>query len=116
MAMSPTARSLDALRKAGYRAAVVERYNAFSRMRVDLFGIFDIVAIGQGRILFVQTTTAGNMASRRTKMLGADNGAILAELAAVPGAVVELHGWVKRGRRWECKREILVPVLGELAA
>jgi hypothetical protein len=103
---SPTSRSLDLLRAEGYRVGVVERYNSFTRQRVDLFGLFDLIAVGRGRVLFVQTTTASNMAARRTKMREADDGTVLTDVLA-DNSIVELHGWVKRGHRWHCKREIL---------
>ena len=45
MAGSPTARTLDLLRREQWPLVqVVERWCAFSRRRVDLFGVFDLLA------------------------------------------------------------------------
>lgn len=56
---SPTQNSLASLRAQGYTCWIVEYWNAFSRKRVDLFGMFDIIAIRQDETLAVQTTTTG---------------------------------------------------------
>ena len=56
---SPTTRSLAQLRERGYQVWVVEYWNAFSRKRVDLFGIFDILGVGNGETIAVQTTSRG---------------------------------------------------------
>ena len=45
MAGSPTARTLDLLRREQWPLVqVVERWCAFSRRRIDLFGVFDLLA------------------------------------------------------------------------
>lgn len=45
---SPTQRTLAALRKLGYLAAVVEKWNHGAHIRQDLFGFIDVLAIGGG--------------------------------------------------------------------
>jgi hypothetical protein len=45
MAMTPTQRSMAYLKKEGYRVAVVERWNPHARIRQDLFGVIDLLAI-----------------------------------------------------------------------
>ena len=62
-------RVLKALGDLGYSAEVVERWDAFSRRKHDLFGIVDILAVGNGHTLAVQVTSRGNMAARRRKAL-----------------------------------------------
>jgi hypothetical protein len=42
---SPAQRTLQALRRDGYLAAVAEKWNAFSRTRADLFGFADVLAV-----------------------------------------------------------------------
>ena len=95
--MTPTQRSLKHLRDAGYRAEVVERFNSFTKRRHDLFGIADIVAIREGEVLLVQTTSGSNVAARVSK---------IAESEATPdirkaGMGIIVHGWRKSARnRW----------------
>jgi hypothetical protein len=94
---SPTGRSLDALRALGYAPWVVEYWNSFSRKRVDLFGAWDIVAVGNGEIVFVQTTSGSNVSARVKKI--ADNE--YTPLLRAAGVKLEVHGWRKSSRnRW----------------
>lgn len=65
---SPTQRALKDLRALGFQAQVVEKYNAFARIRIDLFGCIDIVAVREGvGILGVQACAAASHAARMTK-------------------------------------------------
>ena len=57
--MTPTQRSLKYLREQGYTVAIVERWNAFAKIRQDLFGFIDLLAIKPGETLAVQTTASG---------------------------------------------------------
>lgn len=100
-ASSPTQRSLKQLRERGLVCEVVEHWNQWSRRRQDLFGVFDILGIGPGLILAVQTTTKANLSARRKKMLAEPN--VRSWLEA--GGKIELHGWFKQGRRWQVKVE-----------
>ena len=98
---SPTQRSLAHLRKLGYRVAVVERWNAFARIRQDLFGVLDLLAVKDGEILGVQTTSGSNVAARIAK---------IAESDAVPdlrraGMRLEVHGWRKLKAGWQVRVE-----------
>jgi hypothetical protein len=96
---SPTQRSLAHLRKRGYRVAIVERWNPHAKRRIDLFGFGDLLAIGNGEVVIVQTTTGANMAARRTKMQALDE----YRECLKAGMVVELHGWQKMGERGKRK-------------
>ena len=89
--MSPTQRTLAALRKAGYRAAVVERWNPHARIRQDLFGVVDVLAIRAGETLAVQACSS-RVADRVRKL--ADSEALPDMRAA--GWRVEVWGWTKR--------------------
>jgi hypothetical protein len=94
---SPTARSLDELRERGFMPWVVEYWNSFSRKRVDLFGVWDIVAVGNGEILFVQTTSGSNVSARVKKIAENPTTPLLREA----GVRLEVHGWRKSSRnRW----------------
>lgn len=100
---TPTQRSLKMLRDAGYTVAVVERWNPHAKIRQDLFGFADLLAISTDEILLVQTTTAANMAARRAKILAAPCFILWIEA----GGEVVLHGWRKNKNRWECLEETL---------
>lgn len=100
---SPTQRSKRLMEKEGFTVAIVERWNAFARVRQDLFGFLDLLCVDGKQVVGVQTTSADNMSKRRKKIREHVN------YLAVEGSGirVELHGWRKVGRRWECKREVM---------
>ena len=97
---SPTQRSLALLRDRGYLAEVTERWNSWARCRQDLFGWVDILALGEGQTLAVQTTSRANIAARAKK---------IAESPALPEAIranwrIEVHGWDKdKQGKWRVK-------------
>lgn len=95
---SPTQRSLAYLRERYPLVGVVERYNSFSHTRHDLFGIADLVAVGED-ILAVQTTSASNLASRVRKVTESEALPILRKV----GIRVVCHGWGKRKGRWQLR-------------
>lgn len=92
---SPTQRSLAYLRERYPLVQVVERWIPQARKRIDLYGIADILAVGDD-ILAVQTTSASNVAARVKK---------ITESAALPvlrkaGIRIHVHGWRKSRGRW----------------
>ena len=93
---SPTVRSLALLRKAGYSAQVVERYNPYAHVRIDLFGFIDIVAVKEGEsgVLGVQTTSQSNVGARIKKVLGIPQ----AKIWLQAGNSIVVHGWAKKGK------------------
>ncbi len=112
--MTPTQRTLAELRRLGYLAAVVEKWNPHAKVRQDLFGIVDVLAIGTpgepeipelGVTLAVQATTGSNVASRIDKLRASP--ALPRLLGA--GWHVEVWGWRKsaRTKRWELRREVV---------
>lgn len=88
--MTPTERSLKYLRKQGYRVAITEHWNAFARVRQDLFGFIDLMAVYPDvKPLAVQTTTKGNLQARIDKAL-----ALPSCVACLRGGMrLEFHGW-----------------------
>jgi hypothetical protein len=112
---SPTSRTLDRLRKNGYFAQVVERWQSFhskapgqekAGVRVDLFGFIDCVAIrhDQPGVLAVQATSRSNQAARLNKILGIPEA--LTWLKA--GNRLEVWGWRKmRSKKWEVTRTVV---------
>ncbi len=100
--MTPTQRSLKHLRDQGYIAAVVEKWNPHARIRQDLFGVLDIVAIRDSETLGVQTTAGSGVSARLKK---------IAESETVPalrkaGWAIHVHGWRKNSKGWYVLREV----------
>ena len=88
--MTPTQRSLAALRDLGYLVEVVEKWNSFTRTRKDLWGWADLLAIRRGEVLAVQVTSEG-VANRVKKVMDSETIARVREA----GVRVEVHGWRK---------------------
>lgn len=107
--MSPTQRTLAKLRADGWTAAVTERWNAYAKIRQDLFGFVDVLAVAAGRgALAVQCTSGPHVADRVLKIR--DLPAVRAWLESP--AKLEVWGWRKvgpRGKRklWEVRRVML---------
>ena len=103
--MSPTARSLQWLRKQGFVPAVVERFNSFSKQRHDLFNAFDLVALHphQHGLLGIQVTSKSNASSRRNKLL--QNPLVALWLSS--SNPVHLHYWGKKQGKWVLTREVI---------
>ena len=96
---SPTQRTLKHLRAAGYPLVqVVERWNPYARVRQDLFGIIDVVAVGAD-IVGVQATSASNVSARVTKITDSPALPILRKA----GVRVLVHGWRKVRGRWRLR-------------
>ena len=103
---SPTARSLALLRKEGWTAQVVEKFNQFAMVRVDLFGCIDIVAIKTGNpgVLGIQATSRGNMSTRIKKIMALPEARLWVECSNK----LEVWGWDKYKKHWRVRREIIV--------
>ena len=73
-------------------AQVVERWNSLGRVRVDLFGVIDIVAVKDGAVRWVQVTSSSNISSHRKKILESE--------AIKHVRSIEMWGWRKKSNRW----------------
>ena len=103
--MTPTQRSLKLLRDEKWVVAIVEKWNQWAKIRIDLFGFGDLLAIRDGTALIVQTTSGSNVSARIEK-IKANQDARRWLLA--PNHFIEVHGWRKvgaKGKRklWECR-------------
>lgn len=113
---SPTQRTLALARELGFQAQVVERWNMHARVRVDLFGVIDIVAVHDDcGIVGIQACAGSSHAARRTKAMETDG--IRRWLSA--GGRFEVWSWAKQGPRgkrkvWTVRREELVLCDGEV--
>ena len=100
---SPTQRSLEHLRKGGYLPAVVEKWNMHARIRQDLFGFIDVLAVKDGETLAVQATSDSNVSSRVAKIASEE---LAEKVAAVrkAGWRIVVHGWRKAANgRWQLR-------------
>jgi len=91
--LSPTQRSLAYLREQGYLVAIVEHWNPHARIRQDLWGWCDLLAIRKNEVLAVQVTASA--VSTRIKKIQESQ-----TIAAVrdAGIRVEVHGWRKNSK------------------
>ena len=90
---SPTQRSLEYLREQGYHCEVVEKWNAWTKQRKDLWTWCDILAIRKGEVLAVQVTAAD--VSKRIKKIQESETVALVRDA---GIRIEVHGHRKNSK------------------
>jgi|TARA_B110000263_G_scaffold173151_1_gene151040 hypothetical protein len=99
MAVSPTQRTLKRLRESGEYplVQVVERWNAFAKIRQDLFGIIDILAIDtKGNTVGLQVTSYSNISARIKKM---ENSDAISHLRDANWQLI-VEGWHKKDNKW----------------
>jgi hypothetical protein len=98
--LSPTQRTLAEMRKRGYYADVTEKWNPWARIRQDLFGVIDVLCLGDKEVVGVQATSASNISARVNKIAEHENTAALRKA----GVRLLVHGW-KRGSngRWQLR-------------
>ena len=85
-------RTIALFESKGYKCDVVESYNAFTKRKKDLFGIFDILAIGNGETIGIQLTSKSNMSARKKKIEDSD---LLPELLRSHWRII-IIGWFKK--------------------
>ena len=103
---SPTQRTLKMLRDDGWHCWVVEHWNPHARRRVDLFNLWDILAIKGPETLAAQVTSGSGVSARLKKIEAGD----YIDACREAGWRLEVHGWrkvkVKRGgkaTKWACR-------------
>lgn len=89
------------LEASGYVVAKAEHWNAFARRKVDLFGVFDFVAVSPSEIAGVQVTSRGNMAARRKKLI---NSEVYKPWLKAGGSIL-LIGYDKKKGKYRSKTE-----------
>ncbi len=99
--MTPTQRTLKVLRERGYVADVVERWLPHVKVRKDLFGLFDVLAVGAD-VVGVQCTSGSNVSARVEKITGHENVAAVRKA----GIRVLVHGWRKNAKGRYVLREV----------
>lgn len=98
--MTPTARTLQELRKRGYRCQVVEQTIPKTFIKRDLFGVIDVLGLKGSETLAVQVTSGSNVAARLTKIAESD---AIADIRAA-GWTFLIHGWRRAANgRWQLR-------------
>jgi hypothetical protein len=97
--MSPTQLTLRKLKTDGWTTlAIVEHWNPFARIRQDLFGCIDILALKDGDTLAIQCTTYNNRWARVKKISENDH---IANMRKCNWSI-EVWGWRKnKSNKWE---------------
>jgi|TARA_R110000803_G_scaffold87355_4_gene154013 hypothetical protein len=99
MAVSPTQRTLKRLKESEdyLLVQVVEKWNAFARIRQDLW-CFDILAIKKdGNTVAIQVTTKDNMNARIRKIADAESTPHL----RTANWTLLVEGWKKVDNKWK---------------
>jgi hypothetical protein len=99
---TPTQRSLAHLRKTYPLVAVVERWNPHVGIRQDLWTFIDIIAVGNGETVAVQTTSGSHVAERIKKITDAP---ALPYLREANWKII-VHGWTKAANGRYTLREV----------
>ena len=123
MQVSPTQRALAECKRRGWTAQVVEKWNPHARVRQDLFGVIDLVAIvppaiapaigvpcsvSSGCIVGIQACAGSSHAARMTKVRAEPRAAEWVNA----GARLLVWSFAKRGARgkrktWTLREEAL---------
>lgn len=104
--MSPTQRTLKKLRKDGYTCAIVEKWNQFAKIRQDLFGFIDILAIRENEVCGIQACHISDIYKRIKKIREHKNFQAVRD----SGIRIIIHGWGADGDLEE--REIMRVIIG----
>ena len=109
MAETPTQRTIRELRKMGRRCAIVEKWNSHAKIRQDLFGVIDVLALDPERGV-VGVQSCGNSFSAHYKKLTEERADECIEWLETPGTVLELWAWRKvklvrggKAMRWQAR-------------
>lgn len=93
---SPTQRSLKHMRDAGYLCAIVEKWNMHAKIRQDLYGFIDVLAIKGDDIVGVQACIGGDVSTRIKKIIDHEN-----YPQVIAAMRIQVHGWRKNAAgRW----------------
>ena len=94
LATSPTQLSIKKLKEEGYLVAITEKWNHFCKIRQDMWGFCDILAIRENEVLAVQTTSASNMSARANKIADSENVGMVHIIQRMKPSVY--YGWLER--------------------
>ena len=97
--MSPTQLTLRKLKNDGWTTVqIVEYFVPFAKVRRDLFGFIDVLAVKDGDTLGIQCTTFNNRLARVRKIEDSDHLPVLRSA----NWSLEVWGWRKnKSNKWE---------------
>lgn len=94
MGLSPTQRTIQELKKRGFKTVIVEKWNPHVGIRQDLFGIIDIIALDPYRgVVGIQTTGSG-FAGHHRKFTEEKSQECI-DWLLTPGTALEIWSWRK---------------------
>ena len=102
--MSPTQRTRKELHRLGIISQITEHWNPFAKLRQDLFGFIDILAIDSKnkKTIGIQCTSRANHNARKQKILDS----VLAKEWLLCGNKIEVWSWGKLKKSgWTLKKE-----------
>jgi len=98
MATSPTQLTLKKLKSEGFTTVqIVERWNAFAKVRQDLFQIIDVLAIKDGETIGIQVTSKSNISARIKKIANSEH---INNMRDANWKIL-VHGWYKEKNKWK---------------
>lgn len=108
---SITVLSVDEAKAKGWYAEKTEHWNAFAKVRKDLFGFIDILCLDpiNKKIIGIQATSYSNMSAREEKILNSP----IYQLVKDCGIEIQVWGWKKKEikgtkrKEWILKTKIL---------
>jgi hypothetical protein len=89
MKRSPSALTAELLKEQGWLVWTVERWIPGARIRVDLFGILDQIAIRDGEVIGLQPTSWANVGARVKKIADSEH---IGEVRKL-GWALHVYGW-----------------------
>jgi hypothetical protein len=113
--LSPTQRTLRALRNEGTICGIVEKFNPHvgeHGIRQDLFGFVDVVALAPNGIIGVQCCAGSGHAAHRTKIVENE----VAPEWLKSGGRIQIWSWSKKKLKRGGKAERWMPRMEELTA
>lgn len=105
--VSPTQRSLTLLRSDGWTCAITEHWNHFAKIRQDLFGFADVLAMKPNHTpRLIQITSGSNVSARVKKIRTIEKSYI----ALDSGFDIYVHGWRKlKSTGWTPRVLLVLP-------
>jgi hypothetical protein len=100
---------LEHLRKFNIPCGVVERWQQHARVRIDLFGFIDVIAMDKGRIIGIQCCAYSGHAAHKNKIL--TDCRDVARRWIRNGGEIQLWSWKKvtvgARQRWINRTEVI---------
>lgn len=93
--MSPTQRTIRALRDQGIKCAIVEKWNSHVNKRQDLFQIIDVIGLDPEKGVLGIQCCAGSGFSKHVEKLTVERAQETSDWLSTPGTSLYIWGWRK---------------------